>query len=267
MDLLHQQKIIVTGGASGIGKAICRCFIEQGAKVVCIDRDSEKGLAVAEELECTFIVADLSDAEQAGKSIQKAAKLLGGLTCLINNAGCGALGSLHNYSFAQFDRLFKANLYSVFYATKAALPLMKTTGGTIVNIASETAQRPTAGEAPYSAAKAGVISLTKSIALEYGPNIRCNAISPGVINTPMTEGILHPKLIEPMLTQCPLKRVGEANEIANAALFFASSLSSYINGQNLTVDGGLSLPQAGINDVTAGLTHMLEAKQDQIGST
>lgn len=258
-QLLAQQNIIVTGGASGIGKAIAKVFIEAGARLLIIDSQAEKGSASAKELACEFIHANVAEYEQAQRAIEQAITILGGLDVLVNNAGTGALASLHNYSIEQFDQLLKNNLYSVFYCSKAAIPhLCKQTSSRIVNIASETAERPTAGESPYSAAKAGVVALTKSTALEYGPAIRCNAISPGVINTPLTQGILAPELIQPMLDQCPLGRYGSAEEVANVALFLASDLSSYINGQNLIVDGGLSLPQAGINNVTAGITKLLE---------
>lgn len=259
-ELLCKQTVIVTGGASGIGKAICTSFISNGARVAIIDSQDDKGEAVAKELDCEFIHADVAVYQQAQEAINQAIAKLGGLHVLVNNAGTGALASLHNYSIEQFDQLLKNNLYSVFYCCKAAIPhLHKQADSRIVNIASETAERPTAGESPYSAAKAGVVALTKSIAIEYGPNIRCNAISPGVIRTPLTEAILDPQLIKPMLEQCPLGRYGSAAEVANVALFLSSNLSSYINGQNLIVDGGLALPQAGINSVTAGITQLLEA--------
>jgi len=256
--LLENQNIIVTGGASGIGYAIAKCFLGEGANVLIIDINEELGTQVSTELECLFIHADVADYDAAAKAIQDGAQQLGKLDVLINNAGTGALASLHNYSIAQFDQLVKSNLYSVFYCTKAAIPLLAGHNARIVNIASETAERPTAGEAPYSAAKAGVVALTKSTALEYGPNIRCNAISPGVIRTPLTEGILDPSIIQPMIEQCPLGRYGDAQEVANVALFLASELASYVNGQNIIVDGGLALPQAGINSVTSSITKMLE---------
>lgn len=259
-NLLSQQKVIVTGGASGIGKAISSVFIAAGAQLAIIDFDTDKGKHTAAELGCEFIYADVAEYEQAEAAIQQAIKALGGLNVLVNNAGSGGLARLHNYTIEQFDQLLKNNLYSVFYCSKAAIPhLREQSHSCIVNIASETAERPTAGESPYSAAKAGVVALTKSIAIEYGPGIRCNAISPGVIRTPLTEGILDPQLIEPMIQQCPLGRYGSAQEVANVALFLASDLSSYMNGQNLVVDGGLSLPQAGINTITASFTKMLEA--------
>ncbi len=255
--LLHNKKAIVTGGASGIGLAICERFESEGAEVLCIDKQNLTHITEQRH----FLKADLSDAHQAEQAIRQAADMLGTIDILVNNAGCGALASLHDYDNHHFDQLIKNNFYSVFYCSRAALELMLEKGGTIVNIASETAQRPTAGEAPYSAAKAAVVSLCKSTALEYGPyGVRCNAISPGVIDTPLTEFILQPDIIKPMLEQCPLRRVGTTEEIANVALFLSSPLSSYINGQNITVDGGLSLPQAGINDVTAGLTHMMKPK-------
>ena len=260
MSLLNNKNVVITGAASGIGLSIAECFLAEGARLFLLDINAEVMQSEAARLQCAFAVVDVTDPTAVDKAMVDAEAVLGGIDILVNNAGTGAVSKLANYSVEQFDQLVKDNLYSVFYCSKAVIPLM-VEGGVIVNIASETAERPTFGEAPYSAAKAGVVALTKSIGMEYGPHIRCNAISPGVIKSPLTEGILDPAMIAPMIAQTPEGRVGEADEVAKVALFLASDLSSYMTGQNLIVDGGLSLPQAGINDITQLLVKAVEAQQ------
>ena len=260
MSLLKNKNVVITGAAAGIGLSIAECFKAQGAELYLLDINATALEENAQRLQSHYRVTDVTDAVAVDAAINDAVKQLGSVDVLVNNAGTGAVSQLHNYSLDQFDQLMKDNLYSVFYCAKACIPLMQENGGVIVNIASETAERPTYGEAPYSAAKAGVVALTKSMGLEYGPAIRCNAISPGVIESPLTAGILDPSIIAPMIQQTPAGRVGSADEVAQTALFLASDMSSYMTGQNLIVDGGLALPQSGINDVTKMLVSAVEAQ-------
>jgi NAD(P)-dependent dehydrogenase (short-subunit alcohol dehydrogenase family) len=133
--------------------------------------------------------------------------------------------------------------------------------GVIVNNASASGLRPTRGEAPYSAAKAGVIALTKSTALEYGPAIRANCVAPGIIRTPMTELLFQsPGLLDPAREATPLGRMGEADDVADVVYFLCSDLSRYVTGQTITVDGGLGLPQAGIDGALGALLDRMRRK-------
>jgi NAD(P)-dependent dehydrogenase (short-subunit alcohol dehydrogenase family) len=147
------------------------------------------------------------------------------------------------------ERVLRVNLASVVYATQAALPLLRAAGGgAIVNNASMSGVRPTPGESVYAAAKAAVIAFTMATANECGPEIRANAVSPGVIRTRMTEGLFQiAGALEPVLEATPLRRTGSADEVADVILFLASDLARFVTGQNLVVDGGLGLPQAGVD--------------------
>jgi len=158
--------------------------------------------------------------------------------------------------------MIEVNLSGVFYAMRAAIPAMLRSGaGVIVNNASGSAPRPTRGEGAYSAAKAGVVALTQIAAQEYGPTIRVNCISPGLIRTPMSEALFaRPETLEPLRRSAPLARAGSAEEVADVALFLASELSRYMTGQNLVVDGGVGLAQTGIDDVLKSLLERMGRK-------
>jgi NAD(P)-dependent dehydrogenase (short-subunit alcohol dehydrogenase family) len=174
---------------------------------------------------------------------------------LVNNAGAGDLRPLHTVDEKLWHRIVDVNLTGTYNGIKAAVPLMLAAGGgTIVNNASLSGLMPTRNEAAYSAAKAGVIALTKSGALEYGPNVRVNCVAPGHVRTPLTAAFdLMTDVFEPVAEALPLKRVGEADEVAQVILFLASDRSSYITGQTIVVDGGGSLPQAGTDVALAEL--------------
>jgi NAD(P)-dependent dehydrogenase (short-subunit alcohol dehydrogenase family) len=230
---LDGKTAIVTGGASGIGAATIALFEAHGATVARLDRVD--GL-------------DVRDGEAVSRAVNEFAEKHGRLDILVNNAGSGDLRPMHMVDDTTWHRLIDVNLTGTFNGMRAAVPLMlEAGGGAIVNNASVSGMSPTRNEAAYSAAKAAVVSLTKSGALEYGPTIRVNCVSPGHVLTALTEPTWEhfADVFGPIVDSIPLGRVGTADEIAEVILFLASDRSSYITGQTLVVDGGIMLPQAG----------------------
>jgi len=241
MVLLEGCRAIVTGGASGIGAATCRRFVEEGAGVAVLDIDGERARAVAEPLGAMVVEADVADPEAMATAVMTAADALGGLTCLVNNAGTGNVMPLADYPDAEWDRLLDVNLRGTFHGLRAALPLLRAAGGTgcVVNVASVSGLRPTRGEAPYSAAKAAVVSLTRSAALEYAPEVRVNAVAPGFIDTPLTAfAVAEPVYADPIAAGTPLGRIGTPDEVADVIVFLCSPLARYVTGETVVVDGG-----------------------------
>jgi len=246
---------IVTGGASGIGRATAVRFAGEGAQVAVFDRDGEAAQLVAKEIGGTSHAVDVRDGDAVGAAVQAVADANGRLDVLFNNAGSGDLRPLHTVDDKLWHRLLDVNLTGTFNGMRAAVPVMlQGEGGTIVNNASVSALTPTRNEAAYSAAKAGVVALTKSGALEYGPAVRVNCVAPGHVRTPLTQVWEEfPDVFDPVAEAIPLRRIGHADEIAEVVLFLASARSSYMTGQTLVVDGGISLPQAGTDAALARL--------------
>jgi 3-oxoacyl-[acyl-carrier protein] reductase len=246
MALLQNKVVLVTGASRGIGRAIALKMAQQGASVAFTYLSSvEKGEALVSELAAFGVKAkgyrsDASDYKQAEDLMASVVADFGTIDVLINNAGITKDGLLMRMSEEQWDSVIQVNLKSVFNLTKAATkPMMKAKSGSIINLTSVVGIRGNAGQSNYAASKAGIIGFTKSVALELGSrNIRSNAIAPGFILTEMT-GELNAVATEEWTKSIPLKRGGEAEEVADACVFLASDMSKYITGQVLQVDGGM----------------------------
>ncbi|MEZ5144130.1 MAG: SDR family NAD(P)-dependent oxidoreductase [Acidimicrobiales bacterium] len=258
MGLLEGHRAIVTGGASGIGAATARRFAAEGAVVSILDLDGEAARSVAEEVGGHAFEVNVAGTDAVIDATHQAAAAMGGLTDVFNNAGVGNLKALASYSEKEWDLLVDVNLKGVFNGMKAALPLLVDGGGSIVNMASVSGIRPTRGEAPYAAAKAGVIALSQSAALEYGPTVRVNTVSPGFIHTPLTDFTLQePDYREPLEARTPLGRAGTPDDVADVVVFLCSDLARYVTGHNLVVDGGSMLPSAQVDHVLGSLLRVL----------
>lgn len=260
MSSASSGRVIVTGAASGIGLALARSLVADGGTVALVDR-SAGVVAVAAELgERAFaFVCDVGDGDAVTETFNEAATAMGGLDGAVNNAGIGNLKSLVDYTDREFDLLVRVNLYGTFHGLRAAVPLIRASGGgSIVNVASVSGVRPTRGEAPYSAAKAGVISLTMAAALEEGPDVRVNVVSPGFIRTPLNEFLADdPATRAELEAATPAGRIGGPEDVVSVMRFLLSDDASYITGQNLIIDGGAVLPLAQTDGV---LGRMLPAR-------
>lgn len=259
MPDLDGRVAVITGAASGIGAATARRFAAEGATVAVIDRDADAVVRVAAEVDGHAYALDVRDGDEVNEVVDRVAQTLGQIDIVVNNAGTGDLRPLHTVDDKLWHRLIDVNLTGTFNLTRAAVPYMlETGGGAIVNNASLSGLAPTRNEAAYSAAKAGVISLTKSAALEYGPTVRVNCVAPGHVRTPMTAvWEQFPEAFAPIAAAIPLGRIGEAHEVAEVILFLASDRASYMTGQTLVVDGGAILPQAGTDAALANLFERL----------
>ncbi len=245
MNELQDKIAIITGAASGIGRAAAIRFAEEGARLVLADIDEKAGAALAAELPAAvFQRCDVSKHEQCTALVELAEKTYGRLDIAFNNAGIsdGPIppGTL-DYPLELWDRIIAINLSSVFYCLRAQVrSMLKTGGGSIVNTASIAGQIAFAGVPGYVAAKHGVVGLTKTVAVEYAAQgIRCNAIAPGFIETAMTQDVLGAEQGRQMMQMAvPAGRAGEAREIADLALWLASPRASYVNGALMAADGG-----------------------------
>ena len=245
MGLLEGTVALITGATRGIGKGIAEVFAKEGAEVAFTYAGSvDKARALEEELgKITKVKSYQSDASDYDAAQQLAADVMadfGKIDILINNAGITKDNLMLRMSKDDWDTIMKVNLDSVFNLTKAVIkPMMKARSGSIINMTSVVGIKGNAGQANYAASKAGVIGFSKSIALELGSrNIRCNAIAPGFIETEMTAA-LDEKTVQGWRDAIPLKRGGQPEDVANACVFLASDMSTYISGQVLNVDGGM----------------------------
>lgn len=246
MKLLEGKTAIITGASRGIGKGIALTFAKQGANIAFTYLSSEeKAKALEKELSAFGIKAkgfksDASKFEAAQDLADQVIETFGSIDVLVNNAGITKDNLLMRMSEEDFDTVMEVNMKSIFNLTKAVLrPMLKQRSGSIINMSSVVGVKGNAGQANYSASKAGIIGFSKSTALELGSrNIRCNVIAPGFIETEMTAK-LDENIVKGWTDSIPLKRGGTTEDIANATVFLASDMSAYISGQVLNVCGGM----------------------------
>jgi len=252
MGLLEGRTAVVTGGGSGIGRATCRRMTEEGARVAVFDVDGDSAGAVAAEIDGLAFAVDVGDPEAMRTAVDSAATQLGSLSIIYNNAGTSGFDRLHKMDPAEWERVLRVNLTGVWAGIRAAVPHLLAAGsGSIVSTASISGTRPAAGEGPYAASKAAVAALTASAALEYGPSIRVNSVSPGMIRTTMTAPWFEfmPDQEERFVKGTPVGRVGEPEDVADVVVFLCSDLARFVTGQNIVVDGGLTLHGSGVDTI------------------
>jgi NAD(P)-dependent dehydrogenase (short-subunit alcohol dehydrogenase family) len=225
---------------------------EEGARVAVLDVDRESAEAVAHEIGGVAYAVDVSDADALRGAVDAAVSELGGLSIIYNNAGTSTFNRLHEIDPAEWERVLRVNLTGVWAGIRAAAPhMLAAGGGSIVSTASISGTRPAAGEGPYAASKAAVAALTASAALEYAPSIRVNAVSPGMIRTAMTAPMFEfmPNQVERFETGTPVGRIGEPEDVADVVVFLCSDLARFVTGQNIVVDGGLTLHGSGVDGI------------------
>jgi NAD(P)-dependent dehydrogenase (short-subunit alcohol dehydrogenase family) len=236
MARLAQRRIIITGGASGIGAATTALFRREGANVAVLDRPTAAGGEL-------FFPVDVADAASVHQAVRDAASALGGLDGVVNAAGIFSAAGLAETTAELFSRTMAVNLMGTFLVIQAAAPALQASGSaTIVNIGSGVGITPTGpGSTAYVASKGGVIAMTKALAMELAPTVRVNVVCPGMVDTPMTQGFLRNAEgdVEPALaSRYALRRPASAEEIAAGILFLTAAESSFVTGITLPVDGG-----------------------------
>jgi meso-butanediol dehydrogenase/(S,S)-butanediol dehydrogenase/diacetyl reductase len=233
---------LVTGAASGIGAAVTRIFAARGARVLAADRDGEKLQVLAAELKGAVVphVADLAERAQVEAMVASALDRLGGLDILVNNAGVGSLARATDLDPEEWRKVMAIDLDAVFLASRAALPALIERRGNIVCTASISGMAGDYRFTAYNAAKAGLIGLVRNLAVDYAAEgVRVNAVSPGYTLTPLS-ATKRPEVMEAFLAAVPMRRAAQPAEIAEVIAFLASDRASYLTGQNIAVDGGVT---------------------------
>jgi 2-keto-3-deoxy-L-fuconate dehydrogenase len=239
---LDGKRALVTGGASGIGEAICRVFSDAGASVLVADINKDQSEALARELPgATAIACDITDE----RSVQGAFAGIERLDILVNNAGIGMVGSVEETDLSDFQRLFRVNVEGAFLVTKHAVPLLTASRGSIVNLGSVAGLVGIKKRFAYCATKGAVIAMTRQLAVEYPTEFRVNCICPGTVDTPFVESYLekyHKHEKEQVRNQLnqrqPVGRLGKPMEIAKLALYLSSEEAAFVTGSIVTIDGG-----------------------------
>ncbi len=247
MGLLTGKTALITGAARGIGKALALKFAEEGANIAFTDLViDESGEETRKEIEakgvkCLAYASNAANFEETAEVVKKIHEDFGTIDVLVNNAGITKDGLMLRMTEAQWDAVINVNLKSAFNFVHACLPIMmRQRGGSIINMSSVVGVHGNAGQANYAASKAGMIALAKSVAQEMGSRgVRANAIAPGFIETAMTHQ-LSDEVRKEWMKAIPLRRGGQAEDVANVAVFLASDLSSYVTGQVIQVDGGMN---------------------------
>jgi NAD(P)-dependent dehydrogenase (short-subunit alcohol dehydrogenase family) len=245
MGALAGKVAFVTGGASGLGEAIARAYVAEGASVIIADIDTTGGEALASEIGARFVPLDVTKEASWAEAVAPFARI----DVLVNNAGITTLGSIEEITLDQFRHELDIDVLGVFMGTQAVLPKMKSHGGSIINMSSLSGVKASSNLVAYNAAKAAVTLMTKSCALHFaekGYGIRCNSIHPGAIHTPIIDKVLaqsdHPQaLYQSFVEVHPVKRLGKPEEIAAMAVFLASDASAFATGAEFRVDGGASI--------------------------
>ncbi|MEE8336224.1 MAG: SDR family oxidoreductase [Candidatus Neomarinimicrobiota bacterium] len=240
MNLLRGKTALITGSGRGIGKATAELFSAEGARVIIAEYDKTTGQAAADEIGGVFYQVDVSQSKSVINLFKEVNNNFDQLDILVNNAGILADSTLKKMEEGEFERIINVNLKGVFLCTKYAAEIMQEQGfGVILNASSVVAHYGNFGQTNYVASKTGVIGMTRVWARELGrKGIRVNAVAPGFINTEMTAQMPE-KIVRLMGEKVPLKRWGEASEVANVYCFLASDMASYINGAVINVDGGV----------------------------
>ncbi|MBK5294622.1 MAG: SDR family oxidoreductase [Acidobacteriia bacterium] len=239
---LDHKTALITGGASGIGEAASRIFTEAGARVIIADIDEKRAEALAAQLPGSRVLAGDISSEDAVRTMFTG---LDQLDILINNAGIGLVGGILETDLAGWDRVFKVNVTGMFLVTRAAMPLLLASHGSIVNLASVAGLVGVKKRFAYCATKGAVVAMTRQLALDYPTEIRVNCICPGTVDSPFVEGYLEKyhkhekeKVRAELNQRQPIGRLGKPSEIANMALYLCSEEAGFVNGSVLCIDGG-----------------------------
>ena len=243
---LKGKTAIVTGGGNGIGKASCKMLAAFGANVVVSDYNLDAAKEVVQEIEsdggkAVAIDCDVTKDEALVRLVDETIKAFGSINILVNNVGGGGAGKERpdQIDVSQFKRVFEMNVFSMWRLCQLVAPHMKTSGyGSIINMSSMASINTSPAISAYASSKAAVNHMTKNLAFDYGPEIRVNAIGPGAVRTHALSTVLTPEIEKNMLKHTPLERLGEAEDIAGAVLYFASPVSNWVSGQVLFVNGG-----------------------------
>lgn len=238
---LKDKRVLITGGARGIGAATAARFLEEDARVVVLDSDREGLRRIQSEIALLTgtIFCDVSDSQAVSKAFEELDRLLGGLDVLINNAGISQRKPFLEIAPEEWDRVLEVNLNGVFFtAQQAARRMLEAGSGVILNMGSTNALMGYPNYSSYNASKAGVIELTRTMALEFAPKIRVNAVCPGYILTPMQEAEYTPDMLRASESKIPLGRLGRPEEVAALFVFLASDDAKFITGQCIIIDGG-----------------------------
>lgn len=242
MKRLENKIAIITGGASGIGKATAEKFVQEGAKVIIWDLDEKRGIELANALGAKFAKVNTSNYQEIEKAAKAVNDEFGRIDILINNAGITRDSTVKKMTVEQWQQVIDVNLSGVFYCSKIISEYMVANGwGRIINASSVVGLYGNFGQANYVATKSGLMGMTKTFAREFGrKGVTVNAIAPGFISTEMVAAMPE-EVLAGMKAKVPVGRLGEPKEIANAYCFLASDEASYINGHTLSVDGGMTV--------------------------